>query len=168
MTRLRFAVAPFLLVTLVALGGCGSDDDTASKQSDSDAKPPASEASSPPTDVKPREEAAASIEEVVTAIESCATGNVNGTYTNETDCLDPDVLSEQDPSVVALVNGTEIKPDGPASSNGEDGYFGYSLTLSGEIDGGELSFTETHTSEGEIERTCSPEGAHGCGDDGTW
>lgn len=139
-----------LLLALVVSACGGADDPGADDDASGTALDASGAASSEPAD---GEDPRRVVEEYVNAVESCATVNVDGTYTG---CLDTARLLEEEPALADAPGETTVEP-------ADDPRMSYQVTTT--LDG--AAFTETHKSDGNVTRACDPADAPGC-ESGSW
>jgi type IV pilus assembly protein PilA len=107
------------------------------------------------------------IKQIVNAIESCATSNTTGSYTEASnDCTSSARLSQIEPTLKALftANGVEIYT--VASVGGGSGFTVTGKALGSE--GATVTWTETHGADGTITKSCAPSTNKACGGKATW
>ncbi len=142
------AILSILLLALFVAGCGGSDDESSTAE-----VAPTTEAGGGAPDADNGIHLGKTIKLHVVAIETCAANNIDGSYTG---CLDLATLREYEPAIAEAVGTTTVEPaDDPTQS------YEVSTTLD------DATFTETHSADGTIAKTCEPAEAPGCSD-GKW
>lgn len=107
--------------------------------------------------------AKANVKAVVSTIESCAATNVTGAYNSPRDCTATASLIADEPTLTNLSLGTAAAPPADTCSVSGGGAQAYQVNCSflGES-GTVVTFSEQHTANGTINKTCTPVGNKGC------
>lgn len=103
--------------------------------------------------------AAANVRQIVNELESCAAKNADGSYAR-CDGV-PDGAAEQP----VLAKGCGMPGGGCIELAADDMSYSVSAVTP---KAPTATFTETHSPDGSIEKTCEPAGTGGCPDGGTW
>jgi type IV pilus assembly protein PilA len=101
--------------------------------------------------------AKANIKQIVTAVESCAASNVNGTYDSPTNCVDPAIIKQQEPVVGELFDQSNTNSAGETYTLA-GGAQTYTVTAEVASSDGTTTFTEVHNTDGTVVKTCTPFG----------
>lgn len=100
----------------------------------------------------------ANIKQIVTTIESCASGNTTGSYLTPRNCTQTATLVADEPVIGNILPGTA--PETCAVT--PQGTTGFQVACQMMSDGGAVTFTETHTATGTINKNCAPAGNKAC------
>lgn len=147
MTRARCVLVVALLCASTVAAGCGSDGQQKGPDSAGGARAPSTPADGA-SDVY-RGKTPELVKAWVDAVESCATHNLDGSYSG---CTDRARLIRDEPRLADAPGTTTIGP-------GDDPKLSYEVVV--KLDG--VTFTHSTNADGKVEQRCSPPSAPACG-----
>ncbi|MCW2920190.1 MAG: type secretion system protein [Thermoleophilia bacterium] len=104
--------------------------------------------------------AKANVKQIVTTIESCASGNTTGSYTAPRNCTLEATLTADEPVMSTLFTPPPGSiEDCTITARGTTGYM-VGCVMQGESS--PVTFTEDHTATGQVLKNCAPPGGKAC------